>query len=74
MITGENYEQKILAYQELKRFIFSLMLTKQELIYNLEKKTTIGVEITNRLKDICGEENLSAELQSLIDIIYPTKG
>ena len=74
MITGENYEQKILAYQELKRFIFSLMLTKQELIYNLEKKTTIGVEITNRLKDICGEENLSTELQSLIDIIYPTKG
>ena len=74
MITRENYEQKLLAYQELKRYIFSMKLTRQEFIYQIEKSTAIGVRVLNRLKDICGEENLDREIKSLIDVIYPTKG
>lgn len=74
MITRANYEQKLLAYQDLKRYIFGLGITKQELIYQIEKNTVIGVQVMNRLKDICGEENLDREVKSLIDMIYPTKG
>ena len=74
MITGENYEQMLLKYQQLKEFIYEQRLTKGEFLFHIQNKTTIGLEIKSRLISICGEENYDKELASFVEIMYPAKG
>lgn len=74
MITGENYEQMLLKYQQLKEFIYEQRLTKGEFLFHIQNKTAIGNEIKSRLVSICGEENYDKELVSFVEIMYPARG